>query len=135
MDAVVIQSGHILLIERRASPGKGLWALPGGFVDPGERLQDACLRELREETRLKVPAPVLRGSIKRTRVYDDPYRSARGRTITHGFYIELEPNAELPKVKGGDDAKTARWVPLGELDPQCMFEDHYFVIQDMLGAV
>lgn len=134
VDGAVVQSGHILLVERRANPGKGLWALPGGFVDPGERLLDACLRELREETRLKVPAPVLKGSIRQQRVYDDPYRSARGRTITHGFYFELAPQAELPKVKGGDDARTARWVPLAELDPQSMFEDHYFIIQDLIGA-
>lgn len=135
VDSIVIQSGHVLLIERKANPGKGLWALPGGFLDQGERILDACLRELREETKLKVPTPVLKGSIKRQAVYDDPHRSARGRTVTHAFYIELEPNAELPKVKGSDDAKHARWVPLSELDPQLMFEDHYFIIQDMLGAV
>lgn len=135
VDSVVVQSGHVLLIERRANPGRGLWALPGGFVDQNERLQDACLRELREETKLKVPTPVLRGSIKCAQVYDDPHRSARGRTITHVFYIELEPKAELPRVKGGDDAKHAKWVPLSELDPRQMFEDHYFIIQDTLGAV
>lgn len=134
VDAVLVQSGHILLVERRANPGKGLWALPGGFVDPHERLLDACLRELREETRLKVPAPVLKGSIRKQAVFDDPYRSARGRTITHAFYIELEPSASLPKVKGSDDARQACWVPLGDLKPQDMFEDHYFVIQDMLGT-
>lgn len=135
VDSIVIQSGHVLLIQRKANPGKGLWALPGGFLDRGERLLDACIRELREETKLKVPTPILKGSIKRQAVYDDPHRSARGRTLTHAFYIELEPNAELPKVKGSDDAKHARWIPLGELDPQQMFEDHYFIIQDMLGAV
>ncbi len=135
VDAVVVQSGHVLLIERRANPGKGLWALPGGFLDPGERLLDACIRELREETKLKVPTTVLKGSVKRQSVYDDPHRSARGRTITHGVYIELEPNSALPKVKGSDDAKHARWIPLSELDPMHMFEDHYFIIQDMLGAV
>lgn len=134
VDGVVVQSGHVLLVERRANPGKGLWALPGGFVEPDERLLDACLRELREETRLKVPAPVLRGSIRRREVYDAPYRSARGRTITHAFYIELEPSPELPKVKGSDDARRAAWVPLGQLEPQKMFEDHYFIIQDLLGA-
>ena len=135
VDAVVVQSGHVLLVERGANPGKGLWALPGGFVEQDERLQDACLRELREETKLKVPAPVLRGSIKKHGVYDDPFRSARGRTITHAFYIELEPNAELPKVKGSDDAKTAKWIPLSEINSETMFEDHYFIIEDMLGAM
>jgi bifunctional NMN adenylyltransferase/nudix hydrolase len=133
VDAVVTQSGHVLMVERKARPGKGLLALPGGFVDHGEKLVDACLRELREETRLKVPAPVLNGSIKSQQVFDDPYRSARGRTITHAFYIELAPNKALPKVKGGDDAKHAMWVPLAELDPTQIFEDHYFIIQKMTG--
>ncbi|AMX02565.1 bifunctional nicotinamide-nucleotide adenylyltransferase/Nudix hydroxylase [Microbulbifer thermotolerans] len=134
VDAVVVQSGHVLLVKRRAYPGRGLWALPGGFVDPHEKLVDACLRELREETRLKVPAPVLKGSIRRQKVFDDPHRSARGRTITHAFYIELEPNSQLPKVKGGDDASHAKWVPLGALNPREMFEDHYAIIQSLMGA-
>lgn len=133
VDAVVVQSGHILLIERKARPGKGLWALPGGFLDSHERVLDACLRELREETRLRVPAPVLKGSVRRQDVFDDPYRSARGRTVTHAFLIELEPAAELPKVRGGDDAKHAFWLPLAELDPLKLFEDHYYIIQKMLG--
>jgi bifunctional NMN adenylyltransferase/nudix hydrolase len=133
VDAVLIQSGHILLVERKARPGKGLLALPGGFLDAGERLKDACVRELREETKLKVPLPVLYGSIKHNDVFDDPYRSMRGRTITHAFYIELKPNQELPKVKGGDDAKRAFWLPLSELNPEQMFEDHYFIIQKMIG--
>lgn len=133
VDAVVVQSGHVLLLERRARPGKGLWALPGGFVAPAERLLDAVLRELREETRLKVPAPVLRGSLRTSRVYDDPHRSARGRTITHAFHFELARQPELPRVKGGDDAARAFWVPLGELDPVRMFEDHYFILQDLVG--
>ena len=133
VDAVVIQSGHVLLVERKARPGKGLMALPGGFINDDEKLIDACLRELREETKLKVPAPVLKGSLKSSAVFDDPYRSARGRTITHAFYFELEPSNALPKVKGGDDAKTANWVPLANLDPHDLFEDHYFIIQEILG--
>ena len=133
VDAVVVQSGHVLMVERRARPGKGLLALPGGFVDQGEKLVDACLRELREETRLKVPAPVLKGSIKSQQVFDDPHRSARGRTITHAFYMELQPDKTLPKVKGGDDARHALWVPLADLDPTQIFEDHYFIIQEMTG--
>ena len=136
VDAVVVHSGHVLLIQRRAEPGKGLWALPGGFVDQHERLADACIRELREETRLKLPEPVLRGSIKATRVFDKPDRSARGRTITHGYLFEF-PSGELPPVKGGDDAAKARWVPLAEFfdqyEPQ-MFEDHFGIVGAFLGV-
>jgi bifunctional NMN adenylyltransferase/nudix hydrolase len=133
VDAVVVQSGHLLLVTRKAYPGKGQLALPGGFIHQHERLEEAMLRELREETRLKVPAPVLKGSVQRQEVFDSPYRSTRGRTITHAFYIELPPDTSLPKVKGGDDAKYAQWVPLASLDPHQMYEDHYDIIQEMVG--
>lgn len=135
VDAVVVQSGHILLVERGAQPGKGLLALPGGFVNQNETLVDACIRELREETRLKVPDPVLRGSIVSTRVFDDPQRSTRGRTITHAFLIHLSPATALPKVKGGDDAAKAKWVPLGSVDSSKMFEDHHAIIQRMTSII
>lgn len=134
VDAVVIQSGHILLVERQAMPGRGLLALPGGFIDANESLLDACIRELREETRLKVPDPVLRGSMHGQCTFDDPYRSARGRTITQAFYFELRSSPEgLPKVRGGDDAKRAFWLPLSALDPTQLFEDHYAIICAMAG--
>jgi bifunctional NMN adenylyltransferase/nudix hydrolase len=122
-----------LLVSRKAFPGRGQLALPGGFINQYERLEEAMLRELREETRLKVPAPVLKGSIRRQQVFDSPYRSTRGRTITHAFYIELSPDTSLPKVKGGDDAKHAQWAPLAKLDPRQMYEDHYDIIQEMIG--
>ncbi|MEM6639153.1 MAG: bifunctional nicotinamide-nucleotide adenylyltransferase/Nudix hydroxylase [Pseudomonadota bacterium] len=134
VDAVVVQSGHVLLVERKARPGRGQWALPGGFVDGDEDLQTAALRELKEETRIKVPLPVLAGSISRRDVFDDPHRSARGRTFTHAFLIELKPDKTLPKVRGGDDARHAFWVPLAELAPERCFEDHYFIVQRLVGG-
>ncbi len=134
VDAVVIQSGHILLVERRSLPGQGLWALPGGFIDQKETLFDACIRELREETRLKVPEAVLRGSWHSQHTFDDPYRSARGRTITQAFYFVLKNDPKgLPPVKGGDDAKKALWLPLAELKANKLFEDHYAIICKMVG--
>ena len=134
-DAVVIQSGHVLMIRRRAEPGKGLWALPGGYVNANtdKSVEDAAIRELREETGIKVPAPVLRGNIVRSKVFDAIDRSPRGRIITHAFYIQL-PDGELPKVKGSDDADKARWVPIAEVKSEECFEDHYEIIQHFLGA-
>lgn len=136
VDTVVIQSGHVLLVKRRANPGKGLYAIPGGFLNPEERIKDGAIRELREETKIKVPAPVLRGSIKSQEVFDHPERSLRGRTITNAFLIELPPG-ELPKVKGSDDAEKAMWVPLNVLNrmEDQLFEDHYHIIQHFLGEV
>ena len=134
-DAVVIQSGHVLLIKRRAEPGKGLWALPGGYVNANtdKSVEDAAIRELREETMIKVPAPVLRGNIVRSKVFDAIDRSPRGRIITHAFFIEL-PDGELPKVKGADDAEKAKWIPIAEVNSEDCFEDHYEIIQHFVGA-
>ena len=134
-DAIVICSGHVLMIKRRAEPGKGLWALPGGYVNANtdKSVEDAAIRELREETQIKVPAPVLRGSIVRSRVFDAIGRSPRGRIITHAFYIQL-PDGELPKVKGSDDAEKARWVPIAEVQSEQCFEDHYEILQHFVGA-
>lgn len=133
-DAVVVQSGHVLLIQRRAAPGAGLWALPGGFVNQEEYLIDGMVRELREETKLKVPVPVIKGSVVLQRVFDKPDRSLRGRTITHAFLVQLPPG-ELPQVKGSDDAKDAKWVPINAIKENEMFEDHWSIIQNMLGSV
>ncbi len=133
VNAVVVQSGHVLLVRRTAAPGKGLFALPGGFINPHERLLDACLRELRERVRLKVPEPVLKGSLRGQRLFDEPHRSWRGRTLAEAFYFALRPEQQLPRlkpVKGGDHA---RWVALADLDPESLFEDHFFIIQDFLG--
>ncbi len=134
-DAVVIQSGHVLMIRRRAEPGKGLWALPGGYVNANtdKSVEAAMLRELREETKIKVPEPVLRGNIVRSKVFDAIDRSPRGRIITHAFHIAL-PDGELPKVKGADDAEKARWVPIAEVKSEECFEDHYEILQHFLGA-
>jgi bifunctional NMN adenylyltransferase/nudix hydrolase len=135
VDAVVIQSGHILMIRRRAEPGKGLLALPGGFLDANgdKTLEDAMLRELREETGLKVPAPVLRGNIESTKVFDSIERSSRGRTITHAFCIKL-PNGELPRIKAGSDASSAQWIPISQVSSSECFEDHYEIINYFTGV-
>ncbi|WP_019673888.1 bifunctional nicotinamide-nucleotide adenylyltransferase/Nudix hydroxylase [Psychrobacter lutiphocae] len=134
VDAVVVQSGHILLVERRNLPGRGLWSLPGGFLDQDETLFDACIRELREETNLQVSDLALRRSRHSQHTFDDPYRSARGRTITQAYFFHLKNDPRgLPEVKGGDDALKAFWLPLAELDPKKMFEDHYAIIIKMVG--
>jgi len=131
-DACVVQQGHVLLVKRGAMPGKGLWALPGGFIEQDETILDAAIRELREETKLKVPEPVLRGSIVANNVFDAPSRSLRGRTVTQTFLIHLTNYTNgLPKVKGSDDAMLAEWVPLADLKENEFFEDHYQMIQTM----
>ena len=135
VDAVVVQSGHVLLIRRRAEPGMGKWAMPGGFLNQYETQLDGALRELEEETKIKVPPAVLRGSIVASETYDDPHRSDRGRLITKAFLIKLPDQTELPKVKGSDDADKAKWVALSELRPMDLFEDHYWIIMNLIDRI
>jgi len=135
-DAVIFQAGHVLMVTRKAQPGKGLLAFPGGFVNAvtDRSIEDAMIRELNEETGIKVPEKILRGSIKEVKVFDAVDRSARGRTITHAFHIQLiEGEWKLPKVKGGDDAEKAQWIPIASVNSEMCFEDHYDILQYFLG--
>ena len=135
-DAVVVQGGHVLLIQRGFSPGKGLWALPGGFINPSELLEDCVIRELVEETKIKVPEIVLRKGITYSKVFDHPDRDLRGRTITMAYLIELNGgNGELPRVKGSDDAKKAKWFKLSEIEDmgEYLYGDHQHIIQTMVS--
>lgn len=127
-DALVVQAGHVLLIERGGEYGRGLYALAGGFLDKGETLLACALRELFEETGLVID----KNTLKASQVFDAPDRSARGRTVTSVFYFELTGES-LPALKAGDDAQRAFWLPLGQLDGRQMFEDHYAIITKMLG--
>ncbi|HEU5283981.1 MAG TPA: NUDIX domain-containing protein [Burkholderiales bacterium] len=133
-DAVVACAGHLLLVRRAHAPGKGLWALPGGFVDQEETLLEGCLRELREETGLALARGALESVLCGDHVFDAPHRSLRGRTITHAYAFTLS-DGELPRVAGGDDAADARWVPLARfhaMEPE-MFEDHFHIARFFLG--
>ena len=114
-DAMVLCKGHILLIRRKFNPGKDLYGMPGGFINPTEYLKDCAVRELKEETKIDVDKFVLKNSIELVKVFDDPYREARGRGITHCFLFNLNLK-DLPKIKGSDDAYGAQWIPLGDLD-------------------
>lgn len=111
--------GHkVLLIRRGNEPFKGMWALPGGFMEMDETLEQCARRELQEETGCKWSGPLTElGSF--SRVDRDP----RGRTVTVAFMAEME---EMP-VAGGDDAREARWFPLSQL-PSLAF-DHEEIVQ------
>lgn len=135
VDACIVQGGHILLIKRGGDYGYGKWAMPGGFINVNESTETAMLRELDEETGIKVPEKVLRGSIQERRLFDHPHRSLRARIVSHVFKIRLDDAVKLPKVKGADDAAEARWFSLAQVAKMRsqLFEDHYDVIDEMVG--
>lgn len=135
-DAVVVQGGHVLLIQRGHSPGKGLWALPGGFLDPRERSFDGMIRELVEETKIKVPEIVLQKGMTYQERFDHPDRDLRGRVITEAFLIELTGgDGRLPRVKGTSDAREAKWFKLSEIKNMgaLMYGDHQHIIDTMVA--
>ncbi|MEX2481217.1 MAG: NUDIX domain-containing protein [Gammaproteobacteria bacterium] len=128
VDGVVTWRDEILLIQRGRAPGRDLWALPGGFLDQHETLATGARREVAEETGLVLAAAAGPG-----RVFDEPARSLRGRTITHAFSFVLDGDRPRPAVRGADDARAAAWFACASLAPATLFEDHYAILQVMLG--
>lgn len=118
---------HVLLIRRDWPPYEGRWALPGGYVDQGERFADAAERELQEETSLLAP-----WELTRLGIYDRPDRDPRGRVISVAF-TALMP--AMPTPTAGDDAREARWMPITEVLAATDFLafDHHEIVQDALG--
>lgn len=96
----------VLLIQRKSDPFKGRWALPGGFVDENESLERAAKRELAEETGLSG------AKIEQVATFGDPGRDPRGHTITVAWLTFFVAE---PKIKAGDDAAAAAWLPLRSL--------------------
>jgi bifunctional NMN adenylyltransferase/nudix hydrolase len=136
VDAVVRCAAHVLLIRRGGAPGRGQWAVPGGFLEPRETLWQSALRELEEETGLRLPETEMRAHLRSVAVFDHPDRSQRGRTVTHAHFFDLGERP-LPAVRAGDDAAAVRWMPLERLpalEPEC-FEDHFHMLDHFLRIV
>jgi len=136
VDLVLCCAGHVLLIERARDPGQGLWALPGGFVEPRDTLYQSAVRELEEETGLRLLPETLERAMRGVAVFDHPDRSQRGRTISHTHHFDLG-DRELPQVQGADDAAQARWVPVANLAAMeaQFFDDHFHMLDRFLGLV
>jgi bifunctional NMN adenylyltransferase/nudix hydrolase len=138
VDACVVQSGHVLVVERSKAPGKGLIALPGGFVNVNERLVDAAVRELQEETDIEMSPAQLYGSIQDSIQFDHPERSLRGRIITTCYLFKLKDTYSLPKIKPQlREVSKAYWLPVSKAlaDHSAWFEDHGHMFKTMLGRL
>jgi len=115
---------HILLIQRGKEPFKGFWALPGGFVEMDEELDDAAARELSEETGL------LNIKLEQIQTFGGIGRDPRGRVISILYMGIL--GTEVPKLSAGDDASAARWFDTCRLPEKIAF-DHRMVIEFAAG--
>ncbi len=122
-DGAIIKNGKILLVKRKNEPFKGKWALPGGFVEYGEKVEDAVIREVKEETGLVTKIKEFVG------IYSDPNRDPRGHTVTIVFLLEIidgKPNA-------ADDADEVKFFNLNKL-PDLSF-DHDIIIEDVVRRI
>lgn len=136
-DTVLECLGFVLVIKRLRAPGQGSWALPGGFKNANETFLECAIRELYEETNLRVPEKVIRGSIVSSKMFDSPNRSFGIPRNTFAFHIKIEPNQDgsLPRANGGDDASECRWVPIGEvLNGYNLYDDHSDIISELTGV-
>jgi bifunctional NMN adenylyltransferase/nudix hydrolase len=134
VDAVVRVADQVLLIRRGRAPGKGLLAVPGGFIEQRETAYQSAVRELQEETGFELLPVEMEHALKAVRVFDHPDRSQRGRVITHAFHFDLGPRM-LPEIAGSDDAAEARWVPIAELPSleEEFHDDHFHILDSFLG--
>jgi len=116
---------EILLIKRKDPPFEGLWALPGGFMEMEESLEETARRELLEETGIKA------GELIRFDTYDRPGRDPRGRTVTQVFVMIWKPAMGTPTA--GSDASGLKWFGLDQL-PGLAF-DHREIISDVIQMI
>jgi len=122
-DGAIVKDKKILLIKRKNNPYKGKWALPGGFVEYKERVEDAVLREVFEETGLKTKIRDFIG------IYSDPNRDPRGHTITIVYLLDILSG----ELNSGDDAYDANFFDLKDL-PELAF-DHNIILKDIIRRI
>lgn len=121
---LVSQNNSILLIQRGGEPFKDKWAIPGGFIEMDESLEEACYREMEEETGIRVK------KLTQFKAYGDVNRDPRGRTISVVFYSFVDHEIA---AKAGDDASNAQWFLLDKLPPLAF--DHYQIIEELKKEV
>ncbi|MCK5024154.1 MAG: NUDIX hydrolase [Thermoplasmata archaeon] len=120
VDAIAIKDGQIILIKRKNPPFQGSYALPGGFVDYGETVENAVIREFKEETGLNAEIKDFIG------IYSEPDRDPRGHTVSAVFELMISGGTML----AGDDAAEVSLFSLDEL-PDLAF-DHGKIIADYI---
>ena len=123
VDGVLFENQSILLVQRKHQPFQDTWALPGGFVEYGEKTETATVREFFEETGLKTEIRLLLG------VYSDPHRDPRGHTVTVAYVL----NRTGGELNAGDDAQSVKFFKMNEL-PALAF-DHADIIKDAFQRV
>lgn len=109
--AVILQNGKLLLVKRRAEPGRGRWSIPGGSVHLGEKVRDATLREAKEESGLDIEII----DDRPLDVFDSIITDEKGRTKYHFTLLEFLARSKGGVLKADEDAAEALWVSLEDV--------------------
>ncbi len=123
VDAVILyEKDKLVLIKRKNPPFQGEYALPGGFVDVGETVEDACVREAKEETNINVKIKKLIG------VFSEPSRDPRGHVVSIAYLCEPKTKKEKPKAQ--DDAASLEIIPISKIPSLKLAFDHMEILKD-----
>ena len=123
VDAIIEdQKGNVVLIKRKYPPFRNYFALPGGFIKKGEKHTEAVIREIKEETNLDIKIESKLG------VYNKEGRDPRGNIHTTVYKCRIIGDAS--DMQGGDDAKNAELIPLGQLKTIELAFDHKEILRD-----
>jgi ADP-ribose pyrophosphatase YjhB (NUDIX family) len=121
VDGILLENGRICLVKRAGTPFRGSWVLPGGFVENGETLETAAVREFFEETGLRTKVTGLAG------VHDDPKRDPRGHAISMAFFLKRAGGS----LRTSSETSDVRFFPVGRI-PRNVGFDHRRIIKDAL---
>jgi ADP-ribose pyrophosphatase YjhB (NUDIX family) len=120
-DCIILIDGKVLLIHRKNEPVG--WALPGGFVEYGETVEEAVRREMKEETGLNLD------DLRQFRVYSDPGRDRRGHVVSVVFTAR-----GVGKPEAGDDADRYRLIDLDDIPEEELVFDHAQILKDFVQS-
>ena len=123
VDTIIQRDSQILFVKRKKDPFIAHFVFPGGFVNEGEKVEDAAIREVQEETSLSIELVDILG------VYSDPSRDPRGHIMSTVFIGQISKNNKN-EAKAGDDAGALQWINLDDIDNQNLGFDHKKIISD-----
>ena len=129
-DAVLECNGFVALVKRDKAPGKGCWSLPGTFIEANETAKECSHRILNEKIAVHVPEKVLRKSVGKTKLFDDPNRTIGVPRTSQAFHYKIDPDLKngfekLPKLK----KQNAKWFSFAEIKNMKLFDDHNEIIE------
>lgn len=124
VDTIIHQDSKVLLVKRKKDPFKEKMVLPGGFINEGEKVEDAAIREVKEETSLDIELDNILG------VYSDPSRDPRGHIMSTVFIGKISDKSDKKVPMAGDDAAAIKWVDLASIDEESMGFDHKKILMD-----